>query len=391
MRRLSAVICLFIALSFTSCTSGISGQKPGEIELKSFDIKDSHVRLDLSDSFRIDADISGNDISKMSCYKLNSPRMSEEKITGLFFPGGGYKREDKENESAVFTKDNEKLTVWFKDKDNKDQFECEAVEFALDKGKEYSAVLAQQSHLDYASEAGGEAVELVKAQLDKLPVEYCDFHILKLNSTDMNNSYNAAVKEQQIIKTNNEAYEFSEDEYLDEDFKFNAGDDCYLIAGRTLLKGLPVNEGWYSSYRNSYNIKAAVSSRGIEFLEIINMYSAEEAYNENPVVSAEKAVGSLYKAFDASALEDKVNVSINEISLIYCTDMDRNDPTTKGDIVPVWFINYLVDGADGGEPQEKFCAVYASDGKIMNPEEYLFAYSPETDDSLEEGSVLSDQ
>ena len=121
------------------------------------------------------------------------------------------------------------------------------------------------------------------------------------------------------------------------------------------------------------------------------MYSAEEAYNENSVVSAEKAVGSLYKAFDASALEDKVNVSINEISLIYCTDMDRNDPTTKGDIVPVWFINYLVDGADGGEPQEKCCAVYASDGKIMNPEEYLFAYFPETGDSLEEGSVLSDQ
>lgn len=378
MKRLSAAICLIVMLSFSACDKRINGLQPagagGEIE--KFNIKDSHVKLDLSDSFRIDADINGYDINKISAYKLYYPDVSEDKIAEIFMPEGGYKCEDLDDGSVRYTKDKESLEVHIKDKGSDN---CSYIEYIGDTEKEYGYIIDTTAKDLPTVVTDGEAYDLVKEKLDKLPIDYDDLYIRRLNYNDMNESYAEIVRSEN--DTSGEESSASNEEKLDENFRFNAGDDCYVITGRTKMKGLSffsyidlLFSYFDTGYGKSHNICAAVSSRGIEYIVIRDMYSAKDPYDETPVISPEKAVEALYLAYDSSVDKDKIAISIDKIDLIYEIDTYVKDPEIKGNMTPFWAIRYLIEGHDGGEPEKRICTVSVSDGIRQEDNDYLFSY-----------------
>ena len=393
MKKITAVLCTFaLAASLTACgierpdlDTAAKDQAAGSADLKKFDIKDNHARADLSERFHIDAAISGNDADKLSSYELTKFKMTEDEIAGQFFPGGGYNREDRDTGAVEYTKDKETLYVQFVDLSSMAILNSPAVTYQQDKGTEYGAIMEYFWSDDTASDEGQEkAVELVKDKLDKLNVEYGDLTVFKMDHDTMNNYYAQAVKDLKEIKEEaesdpgEEGYSYQAELYrqgryadLDENFSFTAEDDCYIIKGYLHQKGLPV----FDYNFQIVSIKAAVSSRGIEYLYVDNLYSAENPYAETSVVSVEQAVNSLYQAFDSSALKDKTEVTVDEISLAFMKQSSYDDSGSLGTfssktiIIPAWAVKYHTGEED---PGSRTCIVSATDGKLQNPGDYLF-------------------
>ena len=296
-------------------------------------------------------------------------------------PEGGYKCEDLDDGSVRYTKDKESLVVHIKDKGSDN---CSYIEYIGDTEKEYGYIIDTTAKDLPTVVTDGEAYDLVKEKLDKLPIDYDDLYIRRLNYNDMNENYAEIVRSEN--DTSGEESSASNEEKPDENFRFNAGDDCYVITGRTKMKGLSffsyidlLFSYFDTGYRNSHNICAAVSSRGIEYLVVKDMYSAKDPYDETPVISPEKAVEALYLAYDSSVDKDKIAINIDKIDLIYEIDTYVKDPEIKGNMTPFWAIRYLIEGNDGGEPEKRICTVSVSDGIRREDNDYLFSYFGEQD------------
>ena len=147
MRRLSAVICLFVMLSFTACDSGTQEMvAPKSIDDLKIEVKDSRIRAGLSETFQIDAEVTGDDISKVSSYKVFSPKMSTDNIAGIFMPDGGYEIKDLEDGSVEYTKGKEKLVV-----QNKEKSDSPQITYCLNTDKDYLALLDSSPSPEYGS------------------------------------------------------------------------------------------------------------------------------------------------------------------------------------------------------------------------------------------------
>ena len=237
MKKLSAVLCTVVMLFCTSCDSGLQElQAPKSIDDMKIEIKDSQVQAYLSETFQIDADLTGADISKLPSYNLYAPRISNDKIAEIFMPGGGYKIEDKEDGTVEYTKDKEKLVIKIDEKTDEPY-----IKYYLDKDKGKAYEVVPNTSIENLSVEATEtaAADLVKEKLDMLSVEYSDLKLQKLNFTEMNERYTAVVKREQSYQRN-EYDTTPTEEPLDEHFKFTAEDDCYVITGTMILKGLPV-------------------------------------------------------------------------------------------------------------------------------------------------------
>ena len=373
MKKLSAVLCTVVMLFCTSCDSGLQElQAPKSIDDMKIEIKDSHVQAYLSETFQIDADLTGADISKLPSYNLYAPRISNDKIAEIFMPGGGYKIEDKKNGAVEYTKDKEKLFININEKTDEP-----SIKYYLDKDKgEAYGVVANTSIENLSVEATETAAaDLVKEKLDMLSVEYSDLKLQKLNFTEMNERYTAVVKREQSYQRN-EYDTTPTEEPLDEHFKFTAEDDCYVITGTMILKGLPV---YHPIITNDVitNIRAAVSSRGIEYLSVNPLYSAEDANHEAPVIPVEKAIKLFCKAYsDSDASKDTLDITVDNICLSYQMDNIGVKESQKGYIDPIWAIGFTVRPLGGKETDINYrvCKINASDGEFYSTKEWLFQY-----------------
>lgn len=393
MKKITAVLCTFTLLcSISACgverpdlEIAAKEQADGSADnLKKFEIKDSNVTTDLSDKFHIKAVISGNDVSKASSYELTNFKMSEDQVANLFFPGGGFKREDFSSGAAEYTKEKETLDVHFVDMSSMAIMSSPNITYYLDKGKEYGGIINYCWAEDKPSDADQEkAVDLVKDKLDKLGLEYGDLKISKVSHDTMNGYYIQAAKWIQELKEEAESSDTGDTSYdallysqgyyqdLDENFQFTAEDDCYVINGYLQQKGIPVVDHGFQTV----NIRAAVSSRGIEYLFVDNLYSAENEYGGASVVPVEKAADALFKAYGSSAIKDKSEITVDKISLSYQKDYSYGESVfnSKTFIVPVWTVSYHIDDEDS---MSRSCNVSAADGNLMDNADTLFLSEP---------------
>lgn len=372
MRRLSAVICLFVMLSFTACDSGTQEMvAPKSIDDLKIEVKDSRIRAGLSETFQIDAEVTGDDISKISSYKVFSPKMSTDKIAGIFMPDGGYEIKDLEDGSVEYTKGKEKLVVQTKEKSDSPQ-----ITYCLNTDKEYRGIVGMYngSKGSTGDTANTEAGRLIKEKLDQLNIEYCDLSLYQMNYALMNEEYANSVKYE---RSSPALFEYTNSVPLDEHFKFMPGDDCYVINGNLMLKGLPVYDFMVSN-QLVWNIYAAVSSRGIEYLKIDPFYSADDANHEIPVLSVEKAVMAFCRAYNNNdEAKKKLDISVNKICLSYQFDNVGVTDDQRGYIDPIWSICYTLRPLGGKDTDinYKVCKIDASDGSFTDcSEESLFTY-----------------
>lgn len=395
MKKATAVVCTFaLLLSLSSCgiekpdtTKESNEQTSADVkDIKKFNIKDSHVRADLSDSFVVDADISGNDIKSVASYDLDVTKLTEDRIAELVMADGGYKREDKADGMIEYASEREKLDVQLIDTSSMSFMTSPSFTYSLDKGKEYKALVDYYWLTETARDIDEiNAIDLVKEKLDKLPFEYGDMFIYKMDCDTMNSVYAERIAEQQkIVKeagsAGNEAdrsfeadlYLMGKYDLLDENLQFTSEDECYIINGKLTMKDLPV----YSWNYQISSIYAAVSSRGIEYLKVDNLYSLENAHGESAAVDIEKAADALYQAFESSSYKDKNDITVDKIDLAYQKDnYTGDDPRehTKEFISPVWAIHYLIKPKNGNELDGRTCIVSATDGTMLSKTDELFS------------------
>lgn len=385
MKKIITLVCtLALMLSFSGCgierpDLDIKAQEQSEgSDLKRFDIKDSRIRTDLSDRFHIDADISGHDADSLPSYELKKLILSEDQIAEMFMSGPGFKRENKNEGVVGYSKDKEKLDVYVADRNTMGYLSTPAISYALDKGKEYQAVLQVLLTDKKASdEAGKKAEELVKEKLGKLPVEYCDFTVSPIDHDALNRTYAALVAGQtgelpEDGTVNEIIYTTDGPDDLDKNFRFTEEDDCYFVRGVQKIKDFPLTSEHYG-----YNVSAVVSSRGIEYLQIDNLYTAENPYMDSPVIPVEQAADVFYKAYGSSTAKDQIEITVDRISLSYMMQesYDEGARESKTFLLPVWSFHYVAKNSEETEIGSMYCKVSASDGKLLTPESYLFSMS----------------
>lgn len=401
MKKLTSLFCASaLLLSFSSCgvekpdietttaktseeTSSSSSTSASEEDVNKFKIEDSHITTDLNERFHIDADISGYDISKVTGYGLKTPDMNEDQVANILMSDRNCEYKEMENGEKVFSNDKEILSVRYVDKTPAARYSSPALIYSLDKGKEYHSIVWSLSYGNLEKDEDMEKAEaLVKDKLDKLHIEYGDFYVSRIDNDDLNDYYGISVKEQAGSEVNiidydanpNRAYASSFTRYdmkdpLDENFQFNTEDDCYIITGSIMYKGLSLKPSVYNNYPT---IRAAVSSRGIEYLYLDQLYSTETSYGESAVIPLEQAVDSVYKAFTEKSDGDKLEVTIYSIELSYLKEYSEDSSSsTKYDLVPVWTFEY--EGQYGDKHLTSYsCQVSASDGHILTDDDQLF-------------------
>lgn len=391
MKKITAVLCTFALLfSLSACSVGRpdleieSKEQSADAgkDIKKFEIKDNRVRMDLSDKFRIDASITTGDGSSLSCYEQKTINLTEDQIADMIL-GSGAKREDKADGVVGYTKDRENLDVQLVDTSAMALMNSPSLFYSLDKGKEYKAV-SNYIFGDGSSEDEGakNAAELVEGKLDKLPIEYSELQVYKAGHEQLNSIYaNELEMQKEVVKEaesdsgensyDSMLYNMGKYELLDENFEFTAEDDCYIVRGSLMIKGLPL---MISEFYN-YDITAAVSSRGIEYLNLTDLYSAENPYSDASVISPEEAVNTFYKAYEASTVKDRYEVIVTDICLSYLKQgsFDESTRASKDFFVPVWSIQYKMKDADGNELGSAYCHVSAADGTLQTPESFLFS------------------
>ena len=389
MKKSAALLCSFAMLfSFTSC--GIEKPDPelrsSGNDLKTFNIKDSRIKTDLSDRFRINASISGDDGSNLSSYELRKISLTEDQIAETIMSETGFIRDDKEDGVVEYRNDMEKLDVQLTDQLSMNSIKSPSITYSLDKGKEYKAVV--ENNIDEETpydEEAKKAEELVKEILDKLHIEYGEFSVVKTDYYRMNDFYRQQIQDQkemleaagsgdaeEYLTDDLELYKAGKYELLDKTFKFTEGDDCYCFYATRFFNGLPLTSG-----EENHKIFAAVSSRGVEYLYADNIYSSDSPFQESPVIPVEQAVNTLYNEFEEFKAKDEIKVNVDKICLSYL----KTDASKEGSggsqklIVPVWSIHCYQTDPSGGNAFTIDYHVSALDGKKLYPEyDTFFSY-----------------
>lgn len=352
-----------------------------EDKKKIFEIKDSHLTLDLNERLHVDALVSGNSINNVSSYGLKTPDLTEDQIADILMSNCRSEYKETDSGEKIYSNDKENLSIRFVDKTPEARSSSPALIYSLDKGKEYYYVVSNIMFGDPDIDADAEkAVALVKDKLDKLHVEYGALAVSHTDHDQLNSLYGSFIKDQKEQKEHDQAVSdgsmiidyspyISSLLYgpLDENFQFTADDDVYIISGNIMFKELPVKTNDVYEFPS---IKAAVSSRGIEYLYLDNLYSPEKSFGGSPVIPVEDAVDSFRKAFEAAS--DKLDITIDSIFLAYLKDYSEDaSSSTKYSYVPVWTIGY--SGTDGDKAVTySYCHISASDGQILTAAEKLF-------------------
>ena len=414
MKKIAAALCtLTLLVSFSACgvekpdlesvsekAKSTEGSSAKETEKKALTRKDSHIKGDLAKNFHVDVDIQGEKTS-LPTYYLSRINLTEEQLAEKLMSSSDRSRNDKEDGVVVFTGDKEKLVIDLDGKGSNPDFPSPNLTYGLDKGKEYEAVV--KGHVPYESldtDASKQAVAKVREILDKLPIEYSDdFKVEKMNYDFLNDYYSMMVDPKgqselpdEIKEQFDEAADMRSDNMLllsegkdaklDKDFKFGKDDGCFIVTGNMKVNDMVISG---MDFR-PYSITAAVSSRGVEFLFIEDLYIPDNGSTASPIVTPEQAAEAVYKDFESSTNKDKYEAYINGMSLTYTKELSTSD-TSKTKLRPVWKCTMSITNIDHGYATTSTCEVYADTGEMVSP--YFQEYSnwdyPESSSESEKG------
>jgi hypothetical protein len=415
MKKYAALICtLALLTSLSACGvekpdleaiqtsakssegSGSASAKEKETEKKKITRKDSHIKGDLAKNFHVDADITGEKTS-LPTYYLNKINLTEDQIAEKLMSTSEYIRNDTEDGlvSYVNSKTNERLAIDLNGKFSSPDSPTPNLTYGGDKGKEYEAAVKFYSPYEsLESEAANNAAAQVKAMLDKLSIQYHDFfHVEKMNYDFMNEIYAEhadPIAQPDIPAELQEKYDEmasameiltlaeGKDAKLDKNFKFKQDDSCFVVMGNLKVNDLEIKNTGFKPYC----ITAAVSSRGVEYLYIEDLYIPDNGSSESPIITPEQAIEAVYKDYAASPNKDKYEMYINNMSLGYTNEPASSD-ISKVKLRPVWHCDLNITNLEHGYAFVTNCDVYADTGEMPYelPEYYPESGSEESKES----------
>ena len=355
-------------------------------EKKKLTRQDSYILGEMADKFQVEAEIINEKTSLPSCYYLSRINMTADQIAERLLSDTGYSRDDIGHGIVAFSNGNEKLVLDPDGRSTGPFFPSPNLTYALDKGKEYEAVVKGLNINESSdSDEAKKAVNRVKEMLSKLPVEYDDnFEVEEYTHEALNEYYSmfnfspeepldipdeiqdqSNRSEDKMISGNILLYSEGKDAKLDKDFKFSEDDSCYIVTGNMKVSDLQITDMFF----NTNSISAAVSSRGIEYLYVENLYIPDNGSSETPIISPEQAIESLYNDYAASPNKDNFKVEINKISLNYMKENESSDTGKTGTstvkLRPVWALSLYIHDIEKGEEMPQEAYIYADNGKLI--------------------------
>ena len=385
--------------SVSEQTKSSGGTPVKESEKKKLTVSDSKIKGDLAERFHVNADVIDGGKTNLPTYYLSKINLSEDQFAEKLMSEPGYSRDDIDGQTVAFENGKEKLVVDLEGKHANPDSPSPNITYSLDKGKEYEAAVKNHSPGDKLDSAAAKtAVAAVKAMLDKLPIEYDDDLIAgKVSYTDLNFFYSSVIEYQNrdsldnvedpiytdssaslptdrifLYRIDDEArkaalmqeqillYSEGKDAKLDPDFKFTKDDDCFLIKGKMKINDIPVS----GTFFDPYSITAAVSSRGVEYLYIENLFISDNNSSDSPVITAGQAVDAVFKLYEVLPDKENYDIYINDISLTYTRENKRSD-VSKASLRPVWIVGMDISEYREGYITVSEAQVYADSGEIM--------------------------
>lgn len=379
-------------------TESSEGSSVRETEKARLTRSDSRIMGKLDDKFDVDAYVLNEKKELPAYYILNRINLTEDQLAEKLMSKSGYVREDKDLGIVTFANDDERLVIDLAGKTNPMYLSPNLTYASADMGKYYEFVFrgsVANTNEGADSAEAAKAVSLVKEMLNKLPVQYHDdFEVEKIDSYDLNSRYSVfkrfreqndidipdenkdkiAKLDRSILYGNLLLLTEGKNAELDKDFIFSEDNSCFLVCGFMKADDLQINTpGTYPDP----SIKAVVSSRGIEYLYIEDLYIPDNgSLEEAPLISPEQAIEAVYKDYAASPNKDNFRVKIEQISLNYLkeekqtgTDYMFDDKATAPSSVklrPAWTVKMAIsnlerqDGINGQETK-----VYADNGKVV--------------------------
>ena len=415
MKKIATALCtMTLLMSFSACgvekpdlgsvtekvkSSEGSSAREKETEKKTLSRKDSHLKGDFAKRFHVDADIEGEK-ANLPTYYLSKINLSEDQLAEKLMSSPEYNRSESEKGIVFFSNEKETLAIDMNGLYSNPVAPSPSLTYALDKGKEYEEVIkgnAPYESLD--SEASKKAVAQVTEILDKLPIQYHEhFDVEKVNYDFLNEMYSFHVDPANQPEIPDEVIEQldlpedgstiisngilklaeGKDAKLDKDFKFSKDDSCFVVAGNMKVNDMQISGAGF----NPYSITAAVSSRGVEYLYIEDLYIPDNGSSDSSTVTAEQAAEAVYKDWDSVPEKENYEVYINKMSLKYTKEIPSSDKekadTSKAKLRPVWDCELHINSIDHGYATVSNCEVYADTGEMTSPffEEFISYESP---------------
>ena len=386
-------------------SEGTSSKESGK---KKLTVKDSKIKGDLDKKFHVSGDIIDGGKTNMPTYILSKINLSADQFAEKLMSEKGYNRNDIDGHTVAFESGKEKLVVDLEGKHTNPLNPSPNITYSLDKGKEFeSAIKNHRPDSDLDSAAAKSAVAQVTAMLDKLPIEYDDdFLVGMVDYTTLNTYYQFDlpgsnpdlpddIREQidveaqtaMILQDHILLYIEGKDSNLDPDFKFTKDDNIFLVKGKMKINDMPVS----GSFIEPYCITAAVSSRGVEYLYIENLYIADNGSSDSSIITAEQAVEAAFKDYEALPNKEDYEVYINDITLNYMRD-NKNaanglPDASKASLRPVWVLGMDITNHKDGYGTVSDAKVYADSGELMDSyfhDVALTEYSEAISESMKE-------
>lgn len=409
MKKFATALCtLTLLVSFSACgvekpdidsvtekaksTDGSSATESKKVTLSR---KDSHIKGDLGKRFHVDAEIL-NEKKSLPTYYLSKINLTEDQLAETLMTNAEFTRSDSDEGLITYSNDKERLVLDLNGKYSDSS--SPNLTYALDKGKEYESVI--RPYMPYESidtEASRLAVGKVTEILDKLPVKYDSyFQVEKASYEFLNASYpsgSESDKHDEIPEEFIELYGLPEEIYtqnlmllsegkdakLDKDFKFSKNDGVFVVAGNMMVGDMVIAGSGYKPY----SIIAAVSSRGVEYLYVEDLYISDNGSSDSPLITPEQGSEAIHKDYESAPNNDKYEVYIDKAILKYVKDTGSSDKE-KIKLRPVWRFDMSLTMLEQGYATTGNCEVYADTGELVNsffPDFISYDYPNTTSDS----------
>lgn len=365
-----ALICLTaLLLSMTSCGPAIPDMstraaeesiaedsespdtRPVTIPSVRAEIAGNHINMVIDDNFIVDGDYSAPDQTEAESIKCNFKPVDERKLINVFFDGDKPKSKDGSIGKALVSDVNE---VEYYSDDTGSAIRYQRFDFkryekffaALDEEKFLAQIDIEKipscGELEFMSSS--DALELVNKKIEELGIETAGKPVIE--AYDLETLESLAKKgESQINRSS---------EYLK--YKYTKEDEIYYFTIQNAVGSIPVT----ASYYDGTKIVAAVSSKGLEYLEARDILQKVGRGVSKTVIPAESILQDVYN-FCSGQIKPDMKINVTEVSLQYMRETE--DPDKGIELLPVWVIKMVIK--PGTDNEDSAYAIFGTDGNLM--------------------------
>ncbi|MCR5793662.1 MAG: hypothetical protein K6G65_10880 [Lachnospiraceae bacterium] len=328
--------------------------------------KDSnHISKDLSETFKIDADVVAPESAKIDTLMAKYTRIDEKKTVQLLFKDGVPNKEVTEDNSVLYT-DKETIMNSMTNAMTFEKEEYKVLQYVTDGFSMENEVISalpkfgnvfKKENLDFMSRE--DALKTVREFCEELSIDTAEqAEIYALDSENLQKCQEERKKEEiEIMK--NSGVDPSEEVgfgYSLKD-KFSKDDECYLIVLSIMEDKLPLTQKSYEIMEADRSMEGGkvvvyLSDKGIISAEIDGLYqiTGTDTETSKTIIPVEDAIQRLYEIENETLSTDRVEVA--KISLEY-VPVPYNDNYDEVKLVPAWcFLNKY--NYDDGEKNNDF-------------------------------------